>query len=126
MTRIKLPYDTQVFLLEDNFERIEWFNARIPDLTVFHRAADAVKVLKVFHERREMFEYFFLDHDMCGEMLPSDERSGYLVAKYLREIGLRGHDTVIHSWNPAGVKNMKALLPNALVIPFGGFDIEIL
>ena len=129
MTRIRLPYDTEVFLLEDNPERVAWFKSKVPDLTVCYHAASAVAVLKQMRERGEKFDYYFLDHDLGGEMLKmlkSDEKSGYLVAKYLNEIGHMGHDTVIHSHNPAGVKNMKNLLPNALVIPFGGFDIEII
>src|SRR2546422_450981 len=120
MTKIRLPYATQVFLLEDNMERVAWFTSKVPDLMICYQACTAIATLKQTHDRGERFDYLFLDHDLGGEMLESDEKSGYSVAKYLNEIGHTGLDTVIHSHNPAGVKNMKGLLPNALAIPFGG------
>jgi hypothetical protein len=57
-----------------------------------------------------------LDGDKVN--VPSGEDTGYEVAKYLNENPDRQPETIIiHSYNHAGAKNMKSLLPTAQVIP---------
>lgn len=65
------------------------------------------------------WDYLFLDHDLGGmQMVPSGPGTGYEVAQWLHSHPERIPAYVIlHTFNPAGAANMKALLPNSVYSP---------
>ena len=108
----------QIFILEDNEERIKSFKATYHDcdLTITTTAQEAINVL----DRISLlvFDLITLDHDLGGEVYcQSDEKSGYQVAKFL-SARMIPCPVIIHSWNPVGAKNMLRALPEACIIPF--------
>lgn len=127
---IKLPREAKVFLLEDSQERISWFRKKLGNTlqTLVDRADDAIMMLSKHH-----YDTIFLDHDLgllelvgYNGIKPGPEGTGLDVANHLASSKYLSELTVIHSWNPEGAKNMKNVLPNAVVVPFGQFDIEII
>lgn len=74
--------------------------------------------------RKERFDVIFLDHDLGGEWFaPSDENSGYAVAKFISELPIAQGQVIVHSYNNAGAQNMLAVLPAGTPwIPFGGHE----
>jgi hypothetical protein len=122
--KIILSKNARVFLLEDSLERIGWFQKRIENLTVTNTADEAIAVLAF----TQPFDFLFLDHDL-GEIesggYNESAGNGEHVADHLAGTGFLGERAVIHSWNPSGAMKMKNLLNNAMAIPFGVFDIEL-
>ncbi len=47
----------------------------------------------------------------------SDENTGYQLAKFIRDDNISAR-VVTHTYNPAGAKNIIAVLPRATHIPF--------
>lgn len=132
MTRatITVPAGSDVFVLDDDGERVEWFLENVPDATVARTAAEAIARL-VEHGP---FDIAFLDHDL-GATAEDGVRqqgcvvgpgaSGYKVAKHLAENPGIAEVIVIHSWNPDGARQMNNVLDGgAIVIPFGQFHIS--
>lgn len=114
-------------LLEDNEDRIKWFKRHIPDIDVVSTAAECIAWLA----NNPAYDFFFLDHDLGAldyalfiNGQTQANGNGHEVARHMCELGYLGDNVVIHSWNPAGAANMKNILKNATVIPFGKFTIE--
>lgn len=107
----------RIFVLEDMETRIKVFQQRYAsdELTVVTTAEEAIAILT----GRLDWDLISLDHDLGGQVFCSSEleNSGYRVAKFLSDKNFKGQ-IVIHSWNPAGAKNMLAVLPQAVYIPF--------
>lgn len=114
--KIVLPKDARVLLLEDSAMRIAWFEKRIANLSVVSTVAD----FKDFFREGTTADFIFLDHDL------GTEENGADAAKHLNEaFGSGGRYTVIHSWNARGAQRMRASLPEAVVLPFGQFELEV-
>jgi CheY-like chemotaxis protein len=107
----------RVLILEDSPERIKVFQKQLKDhdLYFFDNVRDAIRAIEFIGE----FEFFFIDHDLDNKVFVSsqEENTGYQFAKYLKEKGIV-KDTVIHSMNPVGSQNIKAILPWAQIVPF--------
>ena len=107
----------RILILEDDLERVQkfWANFAGNELVVCDNADDAIKLLKA-----QEWDWLFLDHDLGGEIMVdhyANDNTGYRVAVWLEEYPEHKPERiVIHSFNPVGVKNMKAALPDAHVI----------
>ena len=118
----------QILILEDNAERIAAFVMEFEGnpLVVVNDARQAVRLLESM-----TFDIAFLDHDLGGVFLPSDEKSGYHVAMAMAA-DERHRDTrvVVHSWNEDAAKRMVAdLKASGMKVRremFGTFDKGIL
>ena len=108
-----------IFILEDDQARIDIYEKIYNDcrLTIVRKADEAISILKSSSPTE--FDLITLDHDLGNEVYcPSDDNSGYWVAKYISEHRHFDCPIVIHSWNPAGAFNMANKLPKAVRIPF--------
>lgn len=127
---ITIPKNARVLVLEDSNERIEWFVKYLPVTTLYVNTADeAIAALVGGDITQRPFDFIFLDHDLglLGyEGKPAGpEGDGHQVAKHMASQGYLGENVVIHSWNTRGAANMAACLRQAVVIPFGRFDIKL-
>lgn len=110
----------KAFVLEDSPERqkhFKWWRLQGHEVTIVNNVGEAIAVLE-----EQEFDIAFLDHDL-GERVYVDsfdkEETGYLVALWLAEHEDRRPEVIVlHSLNPAGRENMKAVLPDAHIIPF--------
>ena len=106
-----------ILVVEDDLNRIEIFKKKLRNHKM-HFALTAPEAINALTKNE--FDLIFLDHDLGGGAYePSDENSGYGVAKFMEAEGTAG-DVIIHSLNPAGAANMHAALPHAHRIPFMG------
>lgn len=103
----------KILFLDDNEERHKRFryNSIGQDVTHVYSYAEALAALAY-----NRFDQVFLDHDLsemasCG-MAPVDEKTGYHVACIVADLPEeRLPDlVVIHSFNAAGAKRMRAAL----------------
>jgi len=112
----------KVFILEDNDERIKQFEDLLTPagyyLTIAKSVAEAIQ------KYSPPYDILYLDHDLGGEVMVDSEKpnTGYQFAKWLvaNDVDLIRRRIVLHSMNPAGVRNMKSQLPLSSVseIPF--------
>ena len=117
----------KVLLLEDSDARIKWFRERVPEnsLTVVSTVNDAIAAMAT-----NVFDIMFLDHDLgfldqFGRP-DANKGDGTQFSKHLAETGFIAKFVVIHSWNPRGAKRMKESLPDAIVAPWGKFEIDLI
>ena len=100
----------KVFVLEDDPNRVEWmkknFSSKLEwDLT--DQADEAVAILK-----KEKYDLILLDHDLGGEQMVdrSVYNTGYTVANKSHETKNKDTIVIVHSYNPAGAKNMMDVM----------------
>lgn len=121
----------RIFIVEDNCERILWFQRQLGDRIVGISARgpmQAIELLEMFDPNT--LDLIFLDHDLgifhedtiSGRPV---EETAYPVAQWLAynagpKIGLR---VIIHSYNESGAKRMQQMLPGSVYLPFGSFKI---
>jgi CheY-like chemotaxis protein len=109
-----------IFILEDDPIRIEKFESMLSKhkLTITTSAAEAIKLINA-----NKYDYLLLDHDLGGKQMVDsrDENTGYAVAKAIKNSPNADTKAIIHSFNPIGAGNMKAILPHAKRMPFGTF-----
>lgn len=107
----------RIFVLEDNAERAKWFQNRFVNDTVVI-AVDVEPAIEILSKDLK-FDLFFLDHDLGGRVYvdANQEKTGMDVARFLLDKDIKV-PIVIHSMNIYGAKNMKSVLPKALMIPF--------
>jgi hypothetical protein len=126
MDLVQIPAGKVVFIIEDNFERIRWFEES------FHGSCDLVvktnpdSALAYFQDRDvSKTDVFFFDHDLGGApYLPPFSTD---VAKRLIEHDPEvGNRVIIHSLNESGARNLQALMPGSVWLRFGTFDIEVI
>lgn len=106
----------RILIVEDSPKRVKVFADKLKDHIVYvaYSADQAYAAI----DEEERFDYIFLDHDLCGETYePSDDKSGYGVAKYLVSIPDKyPQRVIIHSLNPSGSKNIAAVLKDAGIL----------
>jgi hypothetical protein len=120
---IRVPANSEVFILEDSGTRLQWFFERLNTLSVQYSSSVEDALSKLTHLDREAF--VFLDHDLCWRDAAGHKPgSGVRVAHFLAKSGFAGR-IVIHSVNEEGAMEMKRWLPKAELHPFGTFEIEI-
>lgn len=104
-----------ILILEDDKTRQKYFVRRFGyDVTIVETAHAAIDNLRL-----KDWDAVYLDHDLGGQqMVESGDNTGYEVAKWLAEHPHRQPGRIIiHSYNPVGRDNMKALLPRAIIAP---------
>ena len=116
----------KVLFLDDDPNRMKY--ARLyfskDELSEAETAEQAIKML----EKYSPYDLVLLDHDLGGKVYcPSDEVSGYAVAKHISEmpkekLPLR---VVIHSFNPAGAENMIRVLRGIVPLARQPFNLAI-
>ena len=106
-----------ILILEDKHIRLKTFKRLFPDSQITHveTSKEAIEKLK-----NSSWDMLFLDHDLGGqEMVASGENTGWEVADWLsKNPDRKPSNIVLHSCNPGGRANMKAVLPEAYDIPF--------
>jgi hypothetical protein len=123
---IRIPRDARVLLLEDDVERIRWFEQRIPRLQVVSTSLGCITAVA---RALKPFDLIFLDHDLELATWQADGSfdTGMHAARSIAENGYCGDQVVIHSWNPAGAANMASLFERRVhLMPFGQFEIELI
>lgn len=126
----------RILILEDDENRIRQIRQALigNDVTFARAAAEAINALNGLIP----FLIVSLDHDLGGgQMLPSDEKSGYHVAQYIASMpaALRPSIALVHSFNTVGADRIISALSECdrmLVyrVPFGtssywnGFKID--
>lgn len=95
----------KILFLEDDENRIAKARQGFVghELHLAWTAESAIRLLA-----KVTFDLVSLDHDLGGtQMGPSDENSGYAVAKFIAEMPRQQRPPVIvHSFNPVGADNM--------------------
>lgn len=107
-------------MLEDDPARqkhFNWWNLQGHKVTIVSTVGEAISELE-----ENKFDVLCLDHDLGQRTYVnsfSKAETGYLVALWLAENTERKpRIIVLHSLNPVGRENMKAVLPEAFIIPF--------
>lgn len=107
----------RIFVLDDNDERLKWFQQYFPQADMVKDAKSAIDLLNA----KEDYDLIFLDHDLGGQIFQDSEQenTGYQVAKAISNSDKnKNADIIIHSMNVVGATRMKYLLPQAKYIPF--------
>jgi hypothetical protein len=121
-TTIYVPKIASIFIVEDDLRRIGWFVNKlgVRIVGIHDKPKLAISALEALNINE--IDMFFLDHDLGGPFEPpfTEEIAEYMF-KQDPQIGKR---TIIHSCNPAGARNLEAILPGSLILPFGSFNIE--
>jgi len=107
----------RILILEDNSERQEQFKKNLVghNIEITDSSKIAIETLS-----NKKWDILFIDHDLGGKVfVPSEENTGYEVAKFLEEHKqFIPKNIIVHSLNPVGAKNIMNILPNAIHIPF--------
>lgn len=122
MNTIFVPKIAFVFIVEDNAARIKWFIEKLGSriIGIYDKPENAITALRSFNINE--IDLFFLDHDLGGDFEPPFTEE---VAKFMIDQDPKiGKRTIIHSCNPAGARNLYAMLPGSKKMPFGTFDIQ--
>ncbi len=114
-----VPKHWRVFVLDDTEDRLSWFRQRVPGFRYAKTADEALRILST-----EKFDCVFLDHDLSWIDAGFPERqhgNGKEVARYLARTNFAGR-VVIHSRSEQAPA-MARILPQAIVVRFGDFDL---
>ena len=109
----------RILILDDDPKRHDQFRKNYIGHNLIH-VHDADTCIEALIEN-SLFDVIFLDHDLGGRVyVGTDEHNtGSTVAKWLAENPSKcSENIIIHSLNPAGRQNMKAILPHAIEYPF--------
>jgi hypothetical protein len=121
-TIIRVPESAKIFIVEDDLRRIGWFISKLGCriIGLHDKPVNAIAALNMLNITE--IDMFFLDHDLGGPFEPpfTTEIAEFMF-KLDKNVGMR---TIIHSCNPAGARNLGAILPGSIKLPFGSFDIE--
>lgn len=106
-----------IFILEDDPNRMKIFRRNLIGHTIFHaeHVEDGKKILS-----SEKVDYIFLDHDLGGKVYvdSSEPDTGYQMAKWIAENDIKYQRLIVHSLNGPGAKNIKGVIFDAEIIPF--------
>lgn len=119
--RFFIPADWRILVVEDDGDRIVWFQRRMPNAVFAETAEQAIRLLAIYK-----FNAVFLDHDLHWTHLSSIKifkGTGREVAKFMQDMDFKG-SVVIHSKNVIGADLMCKFLPHAHIAPFGTFEIS--
>lgn len=123
-----------VFILEDNMDRMEWFYKNMSKLLnttdyniIAAKNVDTAKDL--WNIWNGEFEFYFLDHDLDDDIYVDIDESntGSEFAKWLVEQGVKGNNEkiYIHSLNPVGAINMMAKFDKSIRAPYAWLVTEL-
>lgn len=111
----------RIFILEDDPQRIKSFKQKLNKHYVVYcdNVEEAKKILT-----EDSFEVILFDHDLGGLQYvdSNDPNTGYQLAKWVRQRGLRFTQIIVHSQNPPGAQNIanevRDCTENLQIIPF--------
>ena len=121
----------KVLFLDDDPVRVNIARNRYQkhELHIATTVEEAIQLINKFSP----FDLVCLDHDLDGKVYtPSDEHSGFWVAKYIAEQLTKEQlpkNIIVHTWNRNGAKKMVAILRHKIPTTWGTFqmkDMEIL
>ena len=95
-----------IFILEDNEQRIGWFKEQLAeeDITIVKTASLAKETLK-----ENTFDRLYLDHDLGNNIgvNPDDAETGTAIVRYIIKNNLQRNAIVyVHSLNPISFDTM--------------------
>jgi CheY-like chemotaxis protein len=106
----------KILVLDDDETRLIAFRKKLIGHIVecVKESKETIRALE-----NDFWDAVSLDHDLGGKvMVSSGPGTGYEVAQWLHDHEDRKPKTIIiHSFNPAGAKNMMDLLPGAIYNP---------
>ena len=92
------------------------------ELYLAETAAQAINLLNT----ESPFDLVHLDHDLGGNVfVPSDEKSGYEVAKYIYLMTNKPKKVVVHSFNLVGAEKMMNVLSSVVSVIQQPFNLKI-
>lgn len=110
----------KVIFLDDDEYRQESAKSQMPFI---HQTRTAEETIRAIQES-DIVDYLFLDHDLGGEIYvdSSNKNTGAEVARWIQSNKPKIKNIIIHTFNPAGRKNMLSSLEGYVVYasPFGG------
>jgi CheY-like chemotaxis protein len=115
----------RIFVLEDSDYRINYFKSLFNKEGIILEIANTVEEGKKLLSTQKSWDVIFLDHDLEGEIYVDSNyhNTGYQLAKYIRQY-IEYDRVILHTMNTVGAANMKAVLEDAEIIPFGMLDIK--
>lgn len=119
----------KVFILEDDPDRIEWFQENLGSRFELIVYSDSISAKENFFLKAP-YDLILLDHDLGGRQYVEsfDLNTGYEFSKFLVKNYPVNTMILIHSHNPVGADNMYELLsktfPKVQVFPFGKIATE--
>lgn len=129
---ISIPRGDHVLVLEDEDKERKFYRKLIgTHFEVITTAKACIERLKERALQNEGYSVIFLDHDLGGEhYTPSDENSGFEVAKWLAVNPFPVDYIIVHSLNqPAAKRMVETLSPgyrfNVLAYPGAWKDIQV-
>ncbi len=133
MITIYVRENARVLIVEDNQERIEWFQEKLGDKIVCltDKPEEAIERLHTDCDPNTL-DALFLDFDLGHTEVMNDPEhpvqttSAPIVEDLMfhHAVRLWDRNVVIHSQNRPGAAWIKARLTRAAVAPFGSFDIK--
>jgi len=113
----------KIFIVEDDESRIEIFKEKFEDipeaeLFIANTADEGKKILE--ENKGVMWDMIFLDHDLGDRVYveSADPNTGWQVAKYIRDNGIKYYNVITHSLNTMGAKSIQSMLEGCNHIPF--------
>ena len=118
---------SRILIVEDNLEHLEWFRNKLKHTTMraIQDPEAAVDWLRI--NPPENLDAIFLDFDLGPGNMKNSTINSIPVIDFLNSrltTRRSQRNIVIHSCNEIGAAWMQALLPGAVKLPFGSFDIE--
>lgn len=123
----KLIPNIRILVLEDDVQRIKWFKSVLIGV-VADFAVEAQEAIDLVNKNK--YDIIFLDHDLGGKQMVdvNEFNTGSTVAKVIAGKDWKDDcDVIIHTYNPDGRENMRAIINSFLckIYPYGTFDIDI-
>jgi len=111
----------RVLVVEDNENRIKWFQGKLAEFDIARTAEEGVKFI-----RENVYNLIFLDHDLGDRIFvdSEDPNTGFQVAKIIAETDNKEAEIIIHTMNPGGAIRIQSLLPKATYVPFCFLNIK--
>jgi hypothetical protein len=128
---VYVPAKARVLLLEDDHERIRWFQEQLGASIDWTSSAD--DAIRYITKAWEPYDLLLLDHDLSildqkYTLDPDAEQnnSGSRFARSFVEGGFVARSIIVHSWNPSGAMHMVRLFETngnkAAYLPYGTFN----
>jgi CheY-like chemotaxis protein len=116
---IQIRQDQKVLVVEDNEDRIAWFDERLRSgTTVYARTPQqAIDALD-----KERYDVIFLDHD-AGTIMSDPIDNFQPVAHKLRAQNYTG-TVIIHSLSYHGAMKLQSIMHNGIIHAFGTFELN--
>lgn len=111
------------FVLDDDAERLEWFQSVLGDVDAASTVDEAILKL-----RANAYDLIFLDHDLADSTTP--DATGHQLADVMNRENLQtSTPIIIHSMNPVGAENIRKSLSrthsNITVVPYSLLQLRL-